>query len=343
MQTCTWAPTTFQGTQVVNKTKPGQQMPGEDVLMNLTTRLVREYEALGIDNLLVAQRWWGTGQEIEASSLDCLAMTALFAGATEKIQLITAIHPGFMNPAAVAKWGATLDLLTQGRWSINVTTGWNLQEFDMYGVEPLAHDQRYARACEFIQVLRGAWDNPTFDHAGKFYQQQQLQLEPRPSHPLRVYQGGQSDDAIAMAAQHSDWMFINGGSPEKVAGIIERARAACAVTQRDIKFAMYAAPLCRASDAAAWQEIDARLTRVDQSLVSKRQQRVSGAEGMWADQGDPLSVLDTNEGYVPRLIGSPDTVMARIETFKSLGIDMLHLDVSDPLFREAVLPQIASI
>ncbi len=338
MQTCTWAPTTFQGTQVVNKRDPGKSMPGEDVLMNLTTQLVQSYEAMGIDNLLIAQRWWGNGEEIEGSSLDCLAMTALFAGCTQNMQLITAIHPGFMNPAAVAKWGATLDVLTGGRWAINVTTGWNMQEFDMYGVDQLAHDQRYARACEFIEVLRGAWDNSEFNYQGAFYQHQHLQLEPRPNHPLRVYQGGQSDAAIAMAAQHSDWMFINGGSPEKVADIIQRARAASTAHQRQIRFAMYAAPLCRPTDAEAWQEIDARLSRVDPHLVKKRRERVAGAEGMWADQDDPLTVLDTNEGYAPRLIGSPDTLIERIKTFRDVGVDMLHLDVSDPLFREAVLP-----
>jgi hypothetical protein len=29
-----------------------------------------------------------------------------------------------------------------------------------------------------------------------------------------------------MAASHSDWMFLNGGPPEKIVAIIERVRAA---------------------------------------------------------------------------------------------------------------------
>jgi FMNH2-dependent dimethyl sulfone monooxygenase len=80
-------------------------------------------EALGIDYLLVAQRWYGTGKEIEGSTYDCLAMTAYYAACTERIRLVTAIHPGFFLPAPIAKWGATLDCITGGRWAINVTSG----------------------------------------------------------------------------------------------------------------------------------------------------------------------------------------------------------------------------
>lgn len=110
-----------------------------------------------------------------------------------------------------------------------------------------------------------------------------------------------------------------------------------------MKFAMYAAPLCYATDEQAWQEIDARLARVDQKLVNKRRTRVAGAQGMWADDNDPLSVLDTNEGYAARLIGSPDTIMAHIQTFRDLGIDMLHLDVSNTLFQNEVLPALENL
>ena len=189
MQTCTWAPTVFQGTQVVNKTdRPGALPPGED-LLRITTGLVQKYEALGLSHLLIAQRWWGSGAEIEASSLDCLAMTALFAGCTERMQLVTAIHPGFFSPTAIAKWGATLDVMTGGRWSINVTSGWNMQEFDMYGIDKLTHDERYLRSAEFIEVLRGAWQQQPFSYRGTYYQTDELHLEPRPTHRLQVFQG----------------------------------------------------------------------------------------------------------------------------------------------------------
>ena len=339
MQLCTWAPTVFQGNQVVDRNPPPATIPKGADLQQRLPELVAFYESLGVQNLLVAQRWWGNGEDIEASSLDCLAMTAFFANCTSSINLITAIHPGFFQPTAIAKWGATISHLTSGRWSINVTSGWNMQEFDMYGIDKLEHDTRYVRSAEFIEVLRGAWSQRPFSYAGKYYQADQLELDPPPGHPLMVFQGGQSDAAITMAAQHSDWMFLNGGDEDDICQTIDRVSEACRKTGRRVRFAMYAAPLCRATDADAWAEIDARLARVDENLVTARKQRLAGgATGMWSKQ-DPLSMLDSNEGYAARLIGSPDTVWQRIERLHELGIDMLHLDLRDQLFNTEVLPQ----
>jgi FMNH2-dependent dimethyl sulfone monooxygenase len=208
---CTWAPTAFAGPKIVRSMPAGGATPEGETLRTFATQYVQRLEALGVSHLLVAQRWWGSAEEMEGSTLDCLAMTAFFAAVTQRIQLITAIHPGFFEPAQIAKWGATIDRVSGGRWAINVTSGWHLREFAMYGVDALEHDARYARAGEFIDVLRGAWTQPEYTHAGTFYQCDALRLEPRPTVPLVVYQGGQSDAAIAMAARHSDWMFLNGG------------------------------------------------------------------------------------------------------------------------------------
>ena len=342
MLTCTWAPTVFQGTQVVDHSPPAVMPAGGD-LHAATVGFAQRVEALGISHMLVAQRWWGSGEEIEASSLDCLAMTAYFAAQTSTLKLVTAVHPGFFQPTAVAKWGATLDRISGGRWAINVTSGWNLAEFDMYGIDALTHDERYARSAEFIEVIRGAWRGEPFSYEGNFYRANDLVLEPKPTQTLEVYQGGQSAAAIDMAAQHSDWMFLNGGQPAKIARIIEQVRAACRTTGRQIRFALYAAPLCRETDEAAWSAIDTRLARVDRKLVAKRRERVDGAEGMWENDEDPLSALDTNEGYSSRLIGSPATVLTKIQEYQSLGVDMLHLDIRDTLFQSEVLPAVIDL
>ena len=231
MLTCTWAPTVFAGPQVVS-TNVGGSFPDGGALQASVLPTVARIEALGLSHLLIAQRWWGSGAEMEGSSLDCLAMTAMFAAHTERIGLVTAIHPGFFHPTAIAKWGATMDWLTGGRWAINVTSGWNLREFDMYGIDTLDHAARYARSAEFIDVLRGAWNSSCFSHEGRFYRANDLRMEPRPSAPLTVFQGGQSDDAIAMASARSDWMFLNGGSLERIGKVIQRVRTACLSTGR---------------------------------------------------------------------------------------------------------------
>jgi FMNH2-dependent dimethyl sulfone monooxygenase len=344
MRTCTWAPTVFQGPQIVNRTATPASIPADSELRGLTSHLVQQYEQLGITDLLIAQRWWGSGTDIEGSSLDCLAMTAYFAAVTQNINLVTAIHPGFFQPTSIAKWGATIDQLTGGRWSINVTSGWNMEEFDMYGIDQLDHDQRYRRSKEFIDVLNGCWTTPSFSHEGEFYKTSGLRLEPTPQNKLEIFQGGQSPAAMDMAASHSDWMFLNGGDFERIESIVTQVKSRCEQTGRQVQFAMYAAPLCRSTDEAAWREIENMLEQVDHSLLSKRRQRLqAGAQGMWSVDDDALSSLDTNEGYASRLIGSPETILKRIREYQEIGISMLHLDARDRLFNEAVLPLLVSL
>ena len=340
--TCTWAPTPLSGPRLLASRRLGGPTGGRPV--DARTALVEPVlraEALGIDYLLVAQRWYGTGREIEGSTYDCLAMTAYYAACTERIRLVTAIHPGFFLPAPVAKWGATLDCLTGGRWAINVTSGWHRQEFPMYGAELLEHDARYERSKEFIEVLRGAWSSRQFDYSGAFYQVEGLALEPRPvSSTIEVFQGGQSEAAREMAASHSDWVFLNGGPPEKVAGIVEDVRRRAAARGRMVRFAMYAIPLCRETDKEAETAIAAMASAIDPEVAHQRRARVGGAEGMWAESDDVLTKLDSNEGFASRLIGSPDTIYRRMMDFHDLGIDMFHLTLNDERFAAEVLPRI---
>ena len=350
--TSTFAPTALAVPQLTVKkdsashpNRPSRPSLAELSGTALTDQLltpVQAAEALGIDYLLVAQRWWGNGQEIEGSTYDCLAMTAFYAAQTQRIRLITAIHPGFFLPAPTAKWGATLDRLTGGRWAINVTSGWHEAEFGMYGAELIEHDERYARTTEFLEILQGAWKQGELEeltYEGRFYQVQGLRLEPRPvSSQLEVFQGGQSPAAMKMAAQHSDWMFLNGGKPEKIGRIIETVRKHTAETGRSVRFALYSIPLCRETDAEADAVIQAMINAQDIAMVARRKQKVSGAQGMWEPSDDPLTHLDSNEGLASRLIGSPDTILERMREFHELGVDCFHLTLHDRLFNQEVLP-----
>ena len=342
--TSTFAPTAMANlhlTKGSTSRSPMAELSGAPLQERLL-RGVRAAEELGIDHLLVAQRWWGTGAEIEGSTYDCIAMTAFYAAHTQRMRLITAIHPGFFLPAVIAKWGATIDRLTGGRWSINVTSGWHEAEFEMFGAQLLEHDERYARSTEFIEVLHRAWSGEEVNFSGRFYQTRGLRLEPRPGASLEIWQGGQSPAAIEMAARHSDWMFLNGGTPEKISGIIEKVRARATALGRRVRFAVYAIPLCRTTEAEAEAEIAKMLEAIDPAIIARRIEKTSGARGMWASD-DKLSFLDSNEGYASRLIGSPDTIIERMREFHALGIDCFHLTLHDQLFNREVLPALRNL
>ena len=228
MLTCTWASTTFANSRDV-------EFPDGSALERSAQPFVRRVEELGLSHLLVAQRWWSSGEEMEGFSLDVLAMTAFFAAHTERIELVSAIHPWFFEATPFAKWGATMNWLTGRRWSINVTSGWNMKEFDMYGLDKLDHDARHTRSKEFIEVLRLAWDADKFSYEGCFYRIDELVLEFWPSLPLTVFQGGQSEAGFGLAAQWSGWVFLNGGTFERIEAVIGKVRNACEQTGRTVR------------------------------------------------------------------------------------------------------------
>ena len=131
---------------------------------------------------------------------------------------------------------------------------------------------------EFIEVMRRAWTGEEVNSEGRFYQTRGLRLEPHPGAPLEVWQGGQSPAAIEMAARHSDWMFLNGGAPEKIAGIIEKVRTRAAELGRRVRFALYAIPLCRTTDAEANAHLAKMIDAIDPAVVAKRIEKTSGAK-----------------------------------------------------------------
>ena len=110
MLTCTWAPTVFAGSQVASTNRRGGFPDGRALNAAVLPMLAR-IEALGVSHLLIAQRWWGSGVEMESSSLDCLAMTALFAAHTERIRLVSERPAGqrdakFGSPSTPPRWCA---------------------------------------------------------------------------------------------------------------------------------------------------------------------------------------------------------------------------------------------
>jgi alkanesulfonate monooxygenase SsuD/methylene tetrahydromethanopterin reductase-like flavin-dependent oxidoreductase (luciferase family) len=59
---------------------------------------------------------------------------------------------------------------------------------------------------------------------------------------------------------------------------------------------------------------------------------------MWSSLDDRLTLLDANEGYASRLIGSPRTILDRMLEFHEMGVDCFHLTLNDDLFNREVLP-----
>ena len=122
-----WVPN-VSGGLVVSKV---QQKTDWSLQYNI--KLARIAEEVGFEYALTQIRFMGSyGAEYQHDSL--MFSAALLAN-TERMNIITAVLPGMFHPAVLAKHGATADQIFNGRWAINVVSGWYRKEYDALGVQ----------------------------------------------------------------------------------------------------------------------------------------------------------------------------------------------------------------
>lgn len=87
---------------------------------------------------------------------DAWLTTAMLSQVTERLKFLVAFRPGLLSPTLAAQMAATFQRLSGGRLLLNVVTGGESAEQRSYG-DFLDKDARYARADEFLRVVRALW------------------------------------------------------------------------------------------------------------------------------------------------------------------------------------------
>ena len=203
-------------------------------------RLTQRAEALGFDLAFGLAQWMGKGGtggaiRFREQSLDPFITASSLAVITQRIILISTIHVlyGPWHPLYLAKLGATVDHISHGRWGLNVVTGFVPSEARMFGNEQIEHDQRYAMADEFIELMKALWaSRNNLSRDGRYWRLIDAFVTPKPSfgRPILVNATG-SPAGIGYAAKHSDLVFIT--SPG--GGFVDAAIAALPGTTRRSK------------------------------------------------------------------------------------------------------------
>jgi dimethylsulfone monooxygenase len=316
--------------------------------------LARTAEQVGFEYALAQTRFIASyGAEYQ---LEALSTVAAIASATERIKLIAAVHPGLWHPGAVAKIGSGIDFSSNGRFALNVVSGWFKGEFTIYGEPWLDHDERYRRSEEFIHVLKGLWTEDEFHFKGDFYRINGGWVKPKPissPHP-EIFQGGNSKAARSMAARVSDWYFMNGNTVEGVREQIEEVSALARKEGRKVKFGLNAFALVRDTEAEAHDVLREIIAQADVEAVHGFGEAVKHAgsstrdrQGMWANSNFE-DLVQYNDGFKSGLIGTPEQVADKIRQFYEVGVDLilggfLHYSDDLPAFGRTVIPLVRQI
>jgi len=308
-------------------------------------KVTQSAEKWGYDTTLIAELYLNDIKGPESDSLEAWSTAAALAAVTEKIEIMTAVRPGFHNPAVTAKMAANIDHISNGRFTLNVVSAWWEGEAKQYGGIFTAHDERYDRTEEFVDVLKGLWTEETFNYNGKFYKIENAKLSPKPvqkPNPI-LYAGGESERGKEAIVNTCDAYVMHGGTVDEVGLKIAdmKKRRDEARKSPFQSFGMAAYVICRDTEEEAQLELE-RITDVKESkgyagykdFVSKShlEQKVNLYD---------YSV--SNRGLRPNLIGTPEQIAARIREFEEVGVDLLLLQFSPQLeemerFAKQVMP-----
>jgi probable F420-dependent oxidoreductase len=178
----------------------------------------RAAEAAGVDGIALtdhpapSRKWLERGGH---ETLDPFVGLGFLAAATSHIRLMTylAVVP-YRNPLLLAKSMTAVDVLSAGRATFVLGTGYLRSEFTALGVD---FEERNALFDEAVEVLRGLWASPhEFDYEGKHFTANGVTLSPtqvqRPHPPLWL--GGNAQVVRQRVAAWGDgWAPLTGGGP----------------------------------------------------------------------------------------------------------------------------------
>lgn len=327
-----------------------------DWTFDYNATLTQRAEDLGFDLVFGLAQWTSKGgyggvSKYRENSLDpFIAVTALSA-ITRRILLISTIHVLFgpWHPLHLAKFGATIDHISGGRWGINVVTGYSPREARMFGGQHIEHDCRYEMAGEFVDILCRLWgESENLTMQGKFWSLEQAFVTPKPRYgrPLLVNATG-SPAGIDYAARHSDLVFITSPAGHEIDAAIEvlpahnaAIKAAGAKRGRTLRTIINPMIVCRETDREARRYHQAIIEAADRGAIEGffSHQR-SGDAVAWKAHGDTHRALGGNI----QIIGSPEHVVDKLAGLKRAGCDGIQIAFFDfapdlEFFGGAVLP-----
>ncbi|MBS7542733.1 FMNH2-dependent alkanesulfonate monooxygenase [Ancylobacter oerskovii] len=307
----------------------GTAAGGRAVTLDYLRQVAQAADSLGFYGVLIP-----TGKSCEDSWLVASAL----APATRRLRYLVAVRPGLASPTLYARMTATLDRLSEGRLLINIVTGGDPVENAADGIF-LNHDARYEVTQEFLDIYRPLLAGEKVSYQGKHLKVEDASVLFPPVQPggPKLYFGGSSPAASAVAAEHVDVYLTWGEPPAAVKAKIAEVRRQAEARGRKVRFGIRLHVIVRETTARAWEAAEDLIRHLDDATIAQAQSvfarldsvgqaRMSALHGGRRDKLEVSPNLWAGVGLVrggagTALVGDGATVAERIEEYAELGIE----------------------
>ncbi len=284
----------------------------------LETVYQRAFERIAIMDRGGYDAVWLAEHHFNAYSV-CPSVTLMgthVAARTQNLRIGTAVTLApLYHPLRLAEELALLDILSGGRLNWGAGRGFDMKEFQTFGVAPAESD---ARMRECVEIVLAAWQNERVAHRGHYWQIDEVEVLPKPlqqPHPP-VWLAGTSPEAVRRAGESGFDLLMDPHSPHAEIG---RKRA------------LYLESLAANGHRVGGRDIPiARSLAIAPTEAEALEVARTGARWMFGSYLRPMAglenVADPVERYVQDVVihGSPEKVVDAIQSLQeSIGLDYL--------------------
>jgi alkanesulfonate monooxygenase SsuD/methylene tetrahydromethanopterin reductase-like flavin-dependent oxidoreductase (luciferase family) len=176
-------------------------------------------EAVGLDGVWLAERHFASGDRGQPSIAAApIILATAIAGRTRRLRVGTGVYVLPLNhPIRIAEEVATLDYVSQGRFSLGVGRSGFTTAYEGYGY---AYGESRDRLQECLDILVQAWTQERFSYDGKYYHFRNVCVTPKPfqkPHPP-IYMAATTSESFPIAGRNGRHLFV-GVRRNSIAGV----------------------------------------------------------------------------------------------------------------------------
>ena len=305
----------------------------------------------GVDFLLPIGRWHGYKgvTDTQGETFETLTWACGLLAVTQRASVCGTLHVRFLNPVFAAKQIVTADHIGKGRFALNIVSGWNHGEFDMFGVDLIPHETRYEYTEEWVNIVKRIWsETEPFDHDGQWHHLKDVLGKPKPwanEFPMLI-SAGSSTEGRGFAARHVDCLFTSVHRKDLVADNVAGVRAIAAESGKKVQVFASGHTIARPTRKEAEDYHHYVVVEKGDWAAAEHAAaiRLKGRESRYDQIEEMKARLVSGLGTCP-VIGSYDDVADTIRMLSEAGLDGMALGMVNyiqemPHLRDGVFPRL---